>query len=366
MYRPSVKIVPHPTRVAVLGSGYWGINYVRVLHELPDAEVAVVCDQSTSRLDEVGRRFPGTPLTDNLQEALAVEDVQAAIVCTQAVTHREVAGLALDAGKHILVEKPLTTSVSEADELVDLADSLGRVLLVSHTFVYNRGVRKIKALMHADALGVVYYLYARRTNLGPIRSDVNAVWDLAPHDVAIFNYLLDSRPQWVSAVGGRVLGRSREDVGFISLGYPDDVVGHIHVSWADPHKVREFVVVGSDARVAFDDLNVAEHVRVFEKGVKAEIPEEAASFGEFHLQMRDGEIKSPTVAVSEPLKEVVGHFLHCVRRGERPRTSGEHGRNVVAVMEAIEKSLGNSGGPEAVEAATADTPSFFSHDTPAR
>jgi predicted dehydrogenase len=366
MYRPSVKLVPNRTRLAVLGSGYWGINYVRVLNDLPDAEVAVVCDQATSRLDEVARRFPGIPLTDDLQEALAVEDVQAAVVCTQAVTHREVAGLALEAGKHVLVEKPLTTSVSDADELVELADARRRVLLVSHTFVYNPGVRKIKALMRADVLGAVYYLYARRTNLGPIRSDVNAVWDLAPHDVAIFNYLLDAKPQWVSAVGGRVLGRGREDVGFISLGYPDDVVGHIHVSWADPHKVREFVVVGSDARVAFDDLNLVEHVRVFEKGVKAETAEEAQTFGEFHLQVRDGDIKSPTLAVTEPLKEVVGHFLHCVRRGERPRTSGEQGRSVVAVMEAIERSLRQSGGPEVVDAATVDTPSLLSHDAPAR
>jgi predicted dehydrogenase len=358
MYRPSLNLVRNRTRVAVLGSGYWGVNYVRVLSELPDAEVAVVCDQNTSRLDEVARRFPGTPLADDLQEALAVENVQAVVVCTPAVTHREVAGLALEAGKHVLVEKPLTTSVSEADELVELADACRRVLLVSHTFVYNPGVRKIKALMRADVLGAVYYVYARRTNLGPIRSDVNAVWDLAPHDVAIFSYLLDAEPVWVSAVGASVLGQTREDVGFISLGYPDDVVGHIHVSWADPHKVREFVVVGSDARVAFDDLNLVEHVRVFEKGVKAQIAEEAKTFGEFHLQVRDGDIKSPTIAVSEPLKEVVGHFLHCVRRGERPRTGGEQGRSVVAVMEAIEKSLGNSGGPEVVDVATANTPPF--------
>jgi predicted dehydrogenase len=366
MYRPSLKLVSNRTRVAVLGSGYWGVNYVRVLNELPDAEVAVVCDQSTSRLDEVARRFPGTPLADDLHEALAVENVQAAVVCTPAVTHREVAELALKAGKHVLVEKPLTTSVVEADDLVELADACQRVLLVSHTFLYNQGVRKIKALMSADVLGAVYYVYARRTNLGPIRSDVNAVWDLAPHDVAIFNYLLDATPQWVSAVGGRVLGRSREDVGFISLGYPDDVVGHIHVSWADPHKVREFVVVGSDARVAFDDLNAAEHVRVFEKGVKAENAEETPTFGEFQLQIRDGDIKSPALTISEPLKEVLGHFLHCVRRGERPRTSGEQGRSVVAVMEAIERSLRSCGGPEVVDAATVNTSPYFSHDASPR
>jgi predicted dehydrogenase len=349
MYRATISVVPNRTRVAILGSGYWGINYVRVLGELPDAEVAVVCDQRVSRLDEVARRFPGMALTDDLDEALAVDGVEAAVVCTQAVTHREIAGRALEAGKHVLVEKPLTTTVPEANELIHLAAASERILLVGHTFVYNPGVRKIKSLMRDDVLGGVYYVYARRTNLGPIRWDVNAIWDLAPHDVAIFNYLLDERPRWVSAVGGRVLNNTREDVGFISLGYPDDIIGHIHVSWADPHKVREFVVVGSDARVAFDDLNLGEHVRVFEKGVKSAAEEEPETFGEFHLQVRDGDIKSPTLPVTEPLKELTGHFLHCIRRGEEPRTGGEQGRDVVAVMQAIEASLAQNGGPVAVD-----------------
>jgi predicted dehydrogenase len=364
MYRPRVKIVPNQTRVAVLGCGYWGVNYVRVLNELPDAEVAVVCDQSSHRLDEVARRFPGIPLTDDLDEALAVEGVEAAVVCTQAVTHREIAGRALEAKKHALVEKPLTTTVWEAEELVDLAASEGRVLLVSHTFVYNPGVRKVKALLGQDVLGEVYYLYARRTNLGPIRSDVNAVWDLAPHDVAIFNHLLDCRPHWVSAVGGRVLGSDREDVGFISLGYPDDVIGHIHISWADPHKVREFVVVGSDARIAFDDLEVVERVRVFEKGVRT-AQKEAANFGEFQLDVRDGDIKSPRVPVTEPLKEVAGHFLHCIRRGDQPRTDGYQGVDVVAVMEAIQESVQENGSPVAVETAISELDTYR-HDSSAR
>jgi predicted dehydrogenase len=355
MYGSTVTVVPNRTRVAVLGSGYWGINYVRLLNELPDAEVAVVCDRSANRLDEVARRFPGTALTDDLDEALAVDGVEGAVVCTQAVTHREVAGRALEAGKHVLVEKPLTTTVADANELIELAAASERILLVGHTFVYNPGVRKIKSLMHDDVIGRLYYVYARRTNLGPIRWDVNAIWDLAPHDIAIFNYLLNGRPRWVSAVGGRVLSNAREDVGFISLGYAEGVIGHIHVSWADPHKVREFVVVGSDARVAFDDLNLGEHVRVFEKGVKPTGEGEAETFGEFHLHVRDGDIRSPTLPASEPLKELTGHFLHCIRRGESPRTDGEQGRDVVAVMQAIEKSLAQNGGPIYVDAVESDS-----------
>jgi predicted dehydrogenase len=353
MYRPSLESVADRTRVAVIGTGYWGINYVRILNELPDAEVAVVCDQHTSRLDEVGRRFPNIALTDDLDEALAVEGVTAAVVCTPAATHRQVSGRALEAGKHILVEKPLTTTVSDADELIHLAEASERVLLVGHTFLYNPGVQKVGSLVRDDVLGDIYYLSARRTNLGPIRVDVNAVWDLAPHDVAIFNHILGRTPAWVSAVGARVLGSSREDVGFISLGYDQDVLGHIHVSWADPHKVREVVIVGSDARVSFDDLNLVERVRVVEKGVKP-AAEEPTSFGEFHLQMRDGDITSPSLSITEPLKEVTGHFLHCIRRGERPRSNGKQGRDVVAVMQAVEESLGRNGVPVLVDDVVSD------------
>jgi predicted dehydrogenase len=337
------------TRVAILGIGYWGINYVRIIGELQDAEVAVVCDQDTARLDEVGRRFPGIPLTDDLDEALSVDDVDAVVVCTPAHTHREVAGRALEAGKHVLVEKPLATTVDDADELVSLAEVSERVLVVGHTFLYNPGVHKVKALLDQGALGDIYYLAARRTNLGPIRADVNAIWDLAPHDVAIFNHVLGRKPEWVSAVGARVLGTSREDVGFISLGYDENVICHVHVSWIDPHKVREVVVVGSDARVSFDDLNLTERVRVFEKGVKPAAVDQPRTFGEFHLQMRDGDIMSPSVPAIEPLKHVSGHFLHCVRRGERPRTDGEQGRDVVAVMQAADESLARNGVPILVD-----------------
>src|SRR5256886_10214429 len=169
------------------------------------------------------------------------------------------------AGKHVLVEKPLTIIAADSEKLIDLAESNSAILMVGHTFIFNAGVRKVKEYVQEDS-GRVYYLYARRTNLGPIRRDVNALWDLAPHDIAIFNYLLDGTPQWVSAVGGKVLGNCRDDVGFISLGYPDNVLAHVHVSWADPDKAREVVVVKSDKRIVFNDLNGVEQVRVFEKG----------------------------------------------------------------------------------------------------
>jgi predicted dehydrogenase len=350
MYTPKLQQVHDPTRIAIIGCGYWGMNYVRVLTELPDSRVEVVCDQRPGRLDEVARRFPDVPLTTEVDEAVQMDGVDAVIVCTQASTHREIAGLALEAGKHVLVEKPLTVDAGEADELVDLATLAGRVLLTGHTFLYNPGVERVKALLGDGSLGDLYYLYARRTNLGPFRDDVNALWDLAPHDVAIFNHLLEEVPAWVSAVGARVLGNGHEDVGFISLNYPSGVVAHIHVSWADPNKVREFVVVGSDRRIAFNDLDLVERVRVFDRGVKPTLSEEPTSFGE-HLQVREGDITSPSLPPIEPLKRLSGHFLHCVRRGELPLTPGQSGRDVVTVMQAINRSVAGQGAPTPVERA---------------
>lgn len=343
MYAPSFPPVACPTRLAVIGCGYWGMNYVRVLSELPDAEV-IACDARTARLDDVARRFPGVALTDDLGEILADDRIVAAVVCTPATGHRDVAVRALRAGKHLLVEKPLTVDVAEADEVIELAAVMDRVLLTGHTFIYNEGIRHVKALVDAGALGQPYYLYATRTNLGPWRADVNALWDLAPHDVAIFNHLLGDLPLSVNAVGGKVLGNGLEDVGFITLRYPGGQIGHIHVSWADPHKVRECVIVGSDRRIAFNDLDPAERVRVFDRGVKLDHADGATTFGEI-LQVRSGEIRSPALPATEPLKRLSGHFLHCVRRGERPHTPGREGRDVVAVMQAIQRSVASGGTP---------------------
>jgi predicted dehydrogenase len=319
--------------VAILGCGYWGINYVRVLSEFPEAQVVVVCDQRQDRLAEVGRRFPNVRLTTDIDDALQVDGVDAAVICTQAKTHHNIARRCMIAGKHVLIEKPVTTTVADAEDLIALSKTTGTILMVGHTFIYNSGIRKIKEYLTRGEIGRIYYVYARRTNLGPIRQDVNALWDLAPHDVSIFNYLLDSTPDWVSAVGVKVLQNGREDVGFMSLGYPNGIVGHIHVSWADPNKVREVVVVGSDKRIAFNDLNLVERVP------------EAQSYGEYQFLLRDGDILSPRIEVSEPLRNQCSHFLECITNGVRPLTSGHEGREVVRVMEAVERSIQRNGAP---------------------
>ena len=337
--------------IVLVGCGYWGVNYVRVFNELPNAYIAIVCDQSPERLRDIQKRFPSVQVTTDLDDALHNYNAQAAVVCTGATTHHALVKQCLLAGKHVMVEKPMTTCSACGEELAEMAAARGLTLMVGHTFLYNNAVRQVKTCL--KDIGQVYYLYARRTNLGPIRKDVNALWDLAPHDVSIFNYWMESSPEWVSAVGSHVLQNSakpnesgHEDVGFVTLGYPGGVIGHIHVSWADPHKVREMVVVGSRERIVFNDLNPLEAVRVFEKSVSMQ--PEANNYGEHQLMMRDGDIISPHIEPGEPLRTECAHFIECVRTGAKPLTGSKEGLDVVRVMEAIDKSMAAKGAPVTV------------------
>lgn len=330
--------------IGIIGVGYWGMNYVRVFSELPESHVAVVCDRREERLLEASQRFPEVAVSSSVEELLHLNEVDAVVVSTEATSHGRILAQCLAAGRHVLVEKPMATTVAEAEEVAELAEANHVKLMVGHTFLYNAGIRKVKSYLTSGEVGSVYYLYSRRTNLGPIRRDVNAVWDLATHDVSIFNYLLESVPEWVSAVGARPLGDGREAVGFLALGYPNEVVGQAHVSWADPHKVREVVVVGSDKRIVFNDLDTEGPVRVFEKGVKAMEPS-VSGFGEHQLMMRDGDIIIPKLEVSEPLKNQCRHFLECIANGCQPLTDARNGLDVVRVMAAVDRSIAKRGAP---------------------
>jgi len=330
--------------IAVIGCGYWGINYVRVFSEIADSKVLLVCDIKDARLRVVRERYPLVGTTPNWEEALTNKWIDAIVVATNATSHFEVARQCLLSGKHVLVEKPLATTVADVEALIRSAEERARVLMVGHTFLYNAGIRKVKELMSTENFGKVYYLHATRTNMGPIRDDVNALWDLASHDVAIFNYLLDGQPEWVSAVGSHRLSKERHDIGFATLSYVGEIIANIHASWLDPNKVREVVVVGSKRRLVFDDLNNIERVRIFEKGVSpAEL--EADSFGEFRLLVREGDIISPRVETSEPLRNQASHFLECIRNGKQPFTDGKNGLEVVRTMSAIDESLRQNGAP---------------------
>ncbi len=330
--------------VAVIGCGYWGVNYLRVLNELADVASVTACDDDPVRLKAVSERFKGIETNGDLKEVLASPSIDAVVICTPAGSHYELARRCIEAGKHLLVEKPITTRAVEAEALIELADEAEVTLAVGHTFLYNPGIQKVKAYVTNGDLGTMYYMYSRRTNLGPIRHDVNALWDLAPHDISIFNYLLEAQPAWVSAVGRTVLRETNEDFGFVSIGYEGGVVAHIHVSWADPNKVREIVVVGSEQRVVFDDIKTSEQVRVYEKGVTPDTSE-LSTYGELRFSIRDGDIISPKLDISEPLKNQTRDFLESIAAGRRPISDGRAGLEVVQVMEAIDRSIRLDGTP---------------------
>ncbi len=335
-------------RIALIGYGYWGPNYARVLDEMPDTTVAVVCDSKSDRLERAAARMPHVETSQDLAGVLRRNDIDAVVVSTPASTHYEVARLALESGRHVLVEKPLALEVGQCEELGDLAEKKSRVLMVAHTFLYNSGIQKLRECVQSSSFGRVYYLHSTRTNLGPIRHDVSAVWDLAPHDISIFNYVLGEAPLWTSAIGSRVLGNVREDVAFITLGYANDVIANIHVSWADPNKVRKVVAVGSLQRVVFDDLNDLERIRIYEKGVSVG-QMDTESFGEFKLLMRDGDIISPRIEFTEPLKNQCADFVAAVCHKCKPLSDAQTGAHVVQTLGAIEASIRERG--RAVEVA---------------
>lgn len=333
---------------AVVGCGYWGINYARLFSELPQVELKALCDLSQKRLEELEKRFPKPYKTSELNQIIQDKSIQAVVVCTNPADHFQTVRALLEAGKHVLVEKPMTTSSEDGLNLIELAHEKGLILMVGHIFLYHECIRKMKEYISRKTCGEVYYIYTKRTNLGPIRNDVNALWDLAPHDIYIINYLLDMQPQWVSAIGSGFLRKPCcEDVGFITLGYPNGVIGNIHVSWANPHKEREIVVVGSQQRIVFDDTSVEEKLKVFEKGVTSE--KEPLTFGEYQLSIRDGDIIIPNVRMSEPLKSQVLHFIECIQQGIQPLTNGKNGLEVVEVLEAMDKSMISKGVPQYIQ-----------------
>jgi predicted dehydrogenase len=329
--------------IAVIGSGYWGTNYVRLASQLPDIDLVAVCDKDPDRLHDVANRFPKPEYYLDYHD-IPLDSLKAVIVCTNPSNHYEISSHFLAAKKHVLVEKPMTLKAEKSRELIQLANSTGATLMVGHIFLYNPGIQKVKSLIQEGAIGQLHYLYSRRTNLGPIRDDVNALWDLAPHDISIFSYLLDSSPEWASAVGACFLRDCNEDAGFITLGYPDGKVGNIHVSWADPNKEREIVIVGSQQRIVFNDVSLKNKVKIFEKGVAAS-SFEPMGYGEFQLLIRDGDIVLPRTDIGEPLKIQLKHFVECVKTKQKPLTDGKNGLEVVQAMEAITESVHKNGSP---------------------
>lgn len=335
-----------PIRIGVIGCGYWGPNHLRVYSQLRDARVTAFADLDARRLSTIGAQYPEARGYADVRELLARPDVDAVVISVPTRKHFEVAKAALEAGKHVLCEKPLTVDPAESDALSALAAARGLILMTGHVFLFNPGILKLKSLIDAGTPGEIHYLRALRTNLGPVRHDVNAVYDLASHDVSIFNFLLGATPISASAVGGAFLQPHVEDVAFISLQYPHHVMANIQVSWLDPKKLREIVVVGNKQMVVWDELAPAGPIAIYDKGIVKE--QEYDSFGQFQLLAREGDLTIPRVAPAEPLKVQNQAFLDCIKAGRIAFSDGPFSAGVVKALDAIDRSLQAGGAPMAV------------------
>ncbi len=328
-------------RVGVVGAGYWGFKHLRVLHELRDSELYMVCDEDPTKLEQVKHYFPSARTTADLGEMLE-SDVEAIVVSTPVGSHYSIAKAALLAVKHVLVEKPLTSELETALELVTLAEKKSLTLMVGHTYLFHPAVEFMRDYLESGELGDLYYLDSARLNLGVFRSDVDVLWDLAPHDVSIMLFLLNQAPNWISAKGTAHINPSLAEVSYLSLGFPNQVLAHTHVSWLDPSKVRRLTMVGSKKMVVFDELAAPEdQVRIFNKG--ASLCDNGSVGNGVHVQYRYGDITAPFIPYAEPLKRECGQFVESIENKSTPRSSGRDALSVISILEAAHKSLADGG-----------------------
>ncbi len=323
-------------KAAVVGAGYWGPNLIRNLLMQPKLTGLVVCDRDMSRLEMIKSRFPNVDVTSDLDAVLGDTEIVGVAVATPISTHGPLGSRVLEAKKHLFVEKPLAGSVAEARNLVHLAKERERILMVGHTFEYSPPVIRIKQLIENGDLGRIYFITMSRVNLGLHQRDASVIWDLVPHDFSILFHWLGEAPVRISAMGRDCVQRGIPDVAFIHLEFPSGVVAALEVAWLAPSKLRRTAIIGERKMLVYDDTENIEKVKIYDQGVDLRDPE---TFGEFHLSYRTGDIVSPRLPSTEPLKVEMEHWLDCMATGKTPRTSGESGLRVVEALEATQRAL---------------------------
>lgn len=327
--------------IGIIGLGYWGPNYLRIFSQLDGCHLGAASDKDSKRLAAFSKNYPSVRFFSDYGKMLENEILDAVVIATPTTTHFSIAKEVLEEGSHVLLEKPLAMTKRECAALCSTARQHKKILMVGHTFLYNSCVDWIRHFVRQGHAGKVYYLHAQRTNLGPIRHDVGALVDLAPHDISMFLHILGKDPASVSARGSAFLHHKREDVAYLHLEFKDGTMAHVHVSWLEPRKVRQLTVIGDKKMIVFDDVNLSEPVRIFDKGVTKS--KEYRTFGEFQMILRDGDIVVPKIKLTEPLREQCKAFLSAVNSGKPPASDGIFGLKVVRVLEAAMKSLKSGG-----------------------
>lgn len=328
--------------IAVVGCGYWGPNLIRNYRSLPECRVKLVCDVDHERLAYIKRLYPEAETTTDFKDLINDREVDAIAIATPVHSHFEFARKSLQAGKHTFIEKPMASSVAQCQELIELAEKRKLTLMVGHTFIYTAAVTKLKELVDSGDLGELCYISSSRLNLGPVRQDVNALWDLASHDISIILHLVGRAPVSVNCQGLAYLNKNIHDVCTLTLHFGGRPLGIVQSSWLDPNKVRQMTVVGDKKMAVYDDIEPLEKIKIYDKGI--ETPEYYDTFGEFHFSYRYGDTYTPWLKQVEPLKAECKHFIDCIKQGKKPKTDGRNGLEVVRVLEATDSSLHNSGG----------------------
>jgi predicted dehydrogenase len=330
-------------RVAVIGLGYWGPNLVRNLHAVAGENLRLCCDKDAERAQAIARAYPTVKVVTDAEEVIASKDIDAVAIATPVATHYHFARAALNAGKAVFVEKPMTATIQQAEELVSLARRRGLALMVDHVYVYSPAVRKIKELVEKGALGKLLFIDSVRINLGLFQRDVNVVWDLAPHDLSIVDYLVDRLPRSLAAFGAAHAGHDLEDVAYLNLDFGEGLIANFHVNWLSPVKIRYTMVGGSEKSLIYNDLHPAESVKVYDSGITVR-EDNLEDRRRLLIDYRSGDVWSPHVPQLEPLREAVSHFLDCVARGQTPLSDGEAGLRIVRILEAAQRSIKAQGG----------------------
>lgn len=329
-------------RVGIVGVGYWGPNLVRCFSEIPGCKVSAICDKSPDQLTRIQDRYPQVVAFDDIDQMLASGIVDAIILATPTRTHFDLAMRALEHGLHVLVEKPLAETSEQCRQMMAAAEQNSRVLFVGHVFLHSSPVQKLRELIAEGELGRINYISSRRLNLGPVRKDVSALYDLATHDISMMLYLMGCSPHMVSCCGVDILKPGNHDVCNLTMHFPDNRMGMVHVSWLDPRKERVLTVVGDRKMAVYDDLD-QEKIKVFDKGVVS--PPETGDFAEFQFSYRHGGSYSPYLNEKEPLKAECLDFIRCIQKSQPPVTGGQNGMEVVEVLEAAHRSLLANGAP---------------------
>ena len=329
--------------IGVIGYGYWGPNVVRNFMEVREAAVRRVVDLREDRLELLARRYPAVQIGRDVNALMTDPRIDAVVVATPTVSHFELAMRALHAGKHVLVEKPMTATAEEAARLVSEAERRGLILMVDHTFIYTPAVRRIRDLITRGDLGQIFYYDSTRINLGLFQHDTDVIWDLAVHDVSILSYLLDEEPIAVSAMGKSHLIGNPENVAYLTISFRSDTIAHINVNWLAPVKIRRTIIGGSRKMVVYDDLEPSEKIKVYDKGV--DITDDPEQVRKMLIGYRIGDMWAPQLDAIEALSALTAHFVDCVLKQRKPDTPGEMGLAVVRVLEAATRSMRRNGEP---------------------